>query len=166
MTALAPPAARKKIPWPARSRQRFLLCVLCGSDEVCSSGLCRSCSDAAYHSRTYFGGLNEQVMLERDGCRCRICGEATDIVHHREPGRNDLEWLIAIGAGCHAVVHRLQRLERYLPLLLIELRREQHPEETLEQLNLGLTPAETALTEASHSLSTALRNSALEASRE
>jgi 5-methylcytosine-specific restriction endonuclease McrA len=128
-------AARKKVPWPARSRQRFLHCLICGHEELCSAGLCRHCYDAAYHSETYFGGLKEDV-LERDGGRCRVCAAPTDIVHHRRPGVNDLAWLIAICAGCHAVVHRLQRLDRYLPPLLIELWREQHPASGTEQFPL------------------------------
>lgn len=128
-------ATRKRIPWRRTRRQRFLCCLVCGNPELCSSGLCRACYDAAYHSETYFGGLKEKV-LERDGRRCRACREATDIVHHRKPGVNELEWLITICARCHAVAHRLQRLDRYLPPLLIELWREQHVDPAPEQLQL------------------------------
>jgi 5-methylcytosine-specific restriction endonuclease McrA len=132
MASVAPLlVTREKVPWPAHSRQRFLHCLVCGSEELCSAGLCRSCYDAAYHSESYFGGLKEDV-LERDGHGCRVCGDPTDIVHHRKPGLNEWDWLIAICARCHAVVHRLQQLDR-----LIELWREQHPESAVEQLQLS-----------------------------
>ena len=141
MTASAPAALQtRRVPWPTRSRQRFLLCLVCGSDELCSAGLCRSCYDAAYHSEIYFGGLKEQV-LERDGYCCRVCPTPTDIVHHRKPGLNELAWLITICAACHATVHRLQVLDRYLPPLLIELWREQHPDAPAAQLQFELEPA-------------------------
>jgi hypothetical protein len=130
------PATRKRVPWPRSRRQRFLHCLVCGNPELCSSGLCRACYDAAYHSEAYFGGFKEQV-LERDGHCCQSCGDPTDIVHHRKPGVNDLAWLIAICARCHAVVHRLQRLDRYLPPPLIELWREHHTETGVEQLQLS-----------------------------
>jgi hypothetical protein len=121
------PAARKRVPWLRYSRQRFLGCLVCASEELCSLGLCRRCYDAARHSETHFGGRKEDV-LERDGRRCRVCGAATDIVHHRRPGCNDLAWLTTLCAACHPTVHRLQALDRYLPPPLIELWREQHPE--------------------------------------
>lgn len=136
-SASAPSTERssiRKVPWPAHSPQRFLHCLACGSDALCSSGLCRSCYDAVYHSETYFGGLKEPT-LERDGHCCRVCGDSTGIVHHRKPGVNELDWLIAICARCHAIVHRLERLDRYLPPLLVELWREQHHEDApAEQL--------------------------------
>jgi hypothetical protein len=140
-TAAAPALSRQqpkpqRVPWPARSRQRFLCCLVCSDPELCSSGLCRRCYDAAYHSETCFGGLKEEV-LERDGRRCRACGEPTEIVHHRRPGVNELAWLVAVCARCHAVIHRLEQLDRYLPLALIELWREQHPAARVEQLQLA-----------------------------
>ncbi len=136
MAALATSGLKtKRVPWPRHSRQRFLCCLVCGGEELCSSGLCRSCYDAAYHSETCFGGLKEEV-LERDRHRCCVCETPTEIVHHRKPGLNDLVWLTTICAGCHAVVHRLQRLDRYLPPLLVILWREQHPEAVAEQLPL------------------------------
>jgi hypothetical protein len=132
--------SHRKVSWPAHARQRFLCCLVCGNEELCSSGLCRSCYDTAYHSEIYFGGLKEPT-LKRDGHACRVCGESTGIVHHRKPGVNDLDWLIAICARCHAIVHRLQRLDRYLPPFLIELWREQHAEAAPEQLQLEWSPA-------------------------
>ncbi len=88
------------------------------------------------NSETFFGGRKEDV-LERDGRRGWACGDPTDIVHHRKPGLNDPDWLIAICACCYAVVHRLQRLNRYLLPFLIELWREQHPDADVEQRQLA-----------------------------
>ena len=130
------PVVPRKVPWPAQSLERFLHCLVCGSAKLCSAGLCRSCYDAAYHSESYFGGLKEDV-LERDGHCCRACGVPTGIVHHRKPGLNEIDWLIAICARCYAVVHRLQQLDRYLPPLLVELWREQHADPAAEQLQLA-----------------------------
>ena len=74
----APAVSRKgRVPWPAQSRQRFLLCLVCGSDELCARGLCRSCYEAAHHDDSYFSGCKERV-LARDGQRCRVDGAATE----------------------------------------------------------------------------------------
>ena len=132
-TAAVPGIESTEIPCPRQEQARALLCSVCGSEEVCSGGLCRRCYDIAHHSEAYFGGRKDQV-LARDGRSCRTCGESTSIVHHRKPGCNEIEWLITLCAGCHAVAHRLQRLDRYLPPLLIVLWREQHPDEPFEQL--------------------------------
>ena len=129
----AVPAARKRVPWPRLSTAALLCCLVCESEELCGSGLCPRCCDASCHSETHSAGLKEEV-LERDRCRCRVCGAATDIVHHRKPGRNDLAWLTTLRAACHATMHRLQALDRCLPALLRELWREQHPEAPALQL--------------------------------
>jgi hypothetical protein len=123
----------KRTPWPRHPGERYLCCLVCGNSELCSSGLCRRCYDATHHSGTHFGGLKENI-LERDGGRCRVCDHATQVVHHRQPGLNDPDWLITLCAACHVVAHRLQALDRYLPPLLIELWREQHPEAPVSQL--------------------------------
>ena len=128
--------ARRRVPWPRRFRQRFLCCWVCGGGELCSAGLCRSCYDAAHHSETNFGGHKEAV-LARDGRRCRVCRTGTDIVHHRQPGCHDPAGLLALCAACHATVHRLQALDRYLPPLLLVLWREQHPAAPAGQLQFG-----------------------------
>jgi 5-methylcytosine-specific restriction endonuclease McrA len=80
--------------------------------------LCRSCYDAAYHDDSYFAGAKANV-LARDGHRCRVCGEATNVVHHRRPGCDQEKWLITLCPACHATVERLERLDRYLPPLLL-----------------------------------------------
>ena len=139
MAASAPAVSRKgRVPWPAHSRQRFLLCLVCGSDELCARGLCRSCYDAAHHDDSYFSGCKERV-LARDGRRCRVDGVATEVVHHRKPGVDRDEWLITLCPACHATVERLQQLDRYLPPLLLLLWREQHPaaDDTQLQFDLG-----------------------------
>ncbi|HTF70056.1 MAG TPA: hypothetical protein VK638_46000, partial [Edaphobacter sp.] len=47
------------------------------------------------------------------------------------------KWLITLCPACHATVERLQRLDRYLPPLLLALWREQHPDAG-EQLALEM----------------------------
>lgn len=137
MAASAPAITRRKrVPWPTHYRQRLLHCLVCGSQDLCSSGLCRSCYDAAYHSQLYFGGLKEEV-LDRDGHCCRVCTAATSIVHHRKPGQNEAVWLISLCAACHATITRLRVLDRYLLPFLVALWREQHPVAAVEQLRLA-----------------------------
>jgi hypothetical protein len=139
MAAPAPAAIRKRkrVPWPAHSRQRFLCCLVCASDELCARGLCRSCYDAAYRDESYFSGCKERVLI-RDQRRCRVCGLTAPVVHHRRPGVDRDEWLITLCPACHATVERLQQLDRYLPPLLLELWREQHPQASDAQLQFEL----------------------------
>ena len=128
--------AKRRVPWPLRLPQRFLFSLACGGEEICARGLCRSCYDAAYHDDSYFAGAKANV-LARDGHGCRVCGEATNVVHHRRPGCDQEKWLITLCPACHATVERLQRLDRYLPPLLLALWREQHPDAG-EQLAFAL----------------------------
>jgi hypothetical protein len=73
-------------------------------------------------------GAGVQLILDRDGRRCRACGSAGRLhVHHRKPGVNDRELLITVCAGCHARLHRLAALRAWIPELLIVLWVEQHP---------------------------------------
>ena len=138
MAASAPAvSAKRRVPWPAHARQRFLLCLVCGSDELCARGLCRRCYDAAHHDEAYFSGCKERV-LARDGRRCRVDGAPTDVVHHRQPGVDRDEWLITLCPACHATVERLGQLDRYLPPLLRLLWREQHPEADDAQMQFEL----------------------------
>ena len=116
---------KRRVPWPAHSRQRYLCCLVCFSDELCARGLCRKCYDAAYRDESYFSGCKERV-LARDGRRCRVCSLTTAVVHHRKPGVDQDEWLITLCPACHATVERLQQLDRYLPPLLLQLWREKH----------------------------------------
>lgn len=106
--------------------------------ELCSCGkpsrargLCQSCYFAAWHSEHRFSG-NRILALERDGYRCRVCGEHTNIVHHRR-GDNDLDHLIALCGRCHARVHHLQALTRvWVSELMVDLWAEQHPREPVQ----------------------------------
>jgi hypothetical protein len=68
--AISSRCPRKRIPWPRHSRQRFLSGLVRASEELCGSGLCRSCCEAACRSETHVGGLKEDV-LARDGRRRR-----------------------------------------------------------------------------------------------
>ena len=116
--------------------QPFLLCLLCGADELCARGLCRRCYNSTYHNDNYFDGSKERI-LNRDAYRCRVCSTKTNVVHHRKPGIDDEAWLITLCPACHATVERLQRPDRYLPPLLYTLWREQHPD-LAEQLSFEL----------------------------
>jgi hypothetical protein len=118
---------KRRVPWPRRLPQRFLFCLACGGEEICARGLCRSCYDAAYHDDSYFAGAKTNV-LARDGGSCRVCSAPTNVVHHRRPGCDQEKWLITLCPACHATVERLERVDRYLPPLLLALWREQHPE--------------------------------------
>jgi hypothetical protein len=137
MASAAPSLSpKRRVPWPKRLPQRFLFCLACGSEEICARGFCRSCYDAAYHDDSYFAGAKEQV-LARDGHCCQGCGTVTNVVHHRKPGVDRDEWLITLCPACHATVERLDRPDRYLPPVLLQLWREQHPD-LAEQLALEL----------------------------
>jgi ribosomal protein L44E len=106
--------------------QRVLFCP-CGRGFPFVAGLCRACYRSAAHSRQYFSGLRAEI-LERDSHRCRACGSAGRLhVHHRKPGVNDREWLIAVCAACHARLHRLAALRIWIPEFLVVLWIEQHP---------------------------------------
>ncbi len=82
-------------------------------------GLCRQCYRRRQLSQRAFGGLREAV-LARDGQACRN-------VHHRVPGLNRIDLLVTLCAACHARVHRLGAIRRWLPELLVLLWAELHP---------------------------------------
>ncbi len=69
------------------------------------------------HLRDYFGGNREAVLI-RDAFQCRSCG-AGDVsilhVHHRQPGNSDPDLLITVCSGCHARLHRLASIHRWIP---------------------------------------------------
>lgn len=107
-------------------RQKSLFCPDCGAQPVIA-GLCQPCYARRRHSRIYFAGVRDQV-LARDGYRCQGCGAGNQRpVHHRRPGVHEIEWLVTICPGCHAVIHKLRAHKRWLPIPLLELWREQHP---------------------------------------
>jgi len=86
-----------------------------------------------------YGGLRETV-LDRDGRRCRACPNSERrklCVHHRVPGVSQLELMITLCTGCHAIVERTQIVLVEMTPLLLVLWREKHPEGK-EQLYLPL----------------------------
>ena len=118
--------------------QRAMLCR-CGNPKILAHGLCSTCYTLKRQDDEYFGGLREAV-LERDGHRCRVCNASgrdkrSITVHHRIPGKSVLSLMISLCPGCHAKVHRTKVVLSEMPLLLLILWREQHPEGH-EQTNL------------------------------
>ena len=106
--------------------QRMLFST-CGHGSPFVGGLCRRCYRSLAHSRFRFAGLREEI-LARDGYACRSCGAGNRLhVHHRKPGVNDRELLIAVCAACHARLHRMAALRIWVPEPLIPLWEEQHP---------------------------------------
>ncbi len=102
------------------------LCGPCGTFQVFCGGWCLACYQRRARSRARFGGLRERV-LARDHHQCRVCGDsAWLVVHHRRP-RHAYDNLITLCAACHARLHRLQGMNRWIPRALVELWGEQHP---------------------------------------
>jgi hypothetical protein len=113
-------------PREGNSRQLALFCP-CGALPPLTAGFCKSCYWRSRHSLRFYGGHREEV-LERDGRRCRACGSERWVgIHHRKPGDNHPSFLITVCAGCHAQVHRLLSICKWIPALLVELWVEQHP---------------------------------------
>ncbi len=115
------------------------ICCPCGNDKVLALGLCATCYTLKRQDEEYFGGLRE-VVLERDGYRCRVCDASgrdkrSIIVHHRIPGKSILNLMLSLCPGCHAKIHRTEAVLSAMPPLLLELWREQHPKGH-EQTNL------------------------------
>ena len=102
------------------------LCCPCASLRLFCGGWCQRCYWRRSRSRARFGGLRERV-LARDHHQCRVCStRELLVVHHRQP-RHSWDALITLCAACHARLHRLQGMNRWLPRALAELWREQHP---------------------------------------
>lgn len=111
----------------------------CGRSLRKRGRLCTACYARRRRNRVYFGGLRE-VVYERDRFCCRVCSRSAVRsrslpVHHRRPGISDTRHLITLCPACHAVVHKVLILRRWLPPLLRTLWREQHPGAP-EQLDL------------------------------
>ena len=111
-------------------RQQTLHCP-CGKSKVLALGVCATCYSLRRQDDEHFGGLRE-VVLERDGYRCRVCDASgrdkrSIVVHHRTPGKSVLRLMISLCPGCHAKVHRTKAVLSFMPPLLLQLWREQHP---------------------------------------
>ncbi len=119
----------------------------CGNPKVLALGLCSTCYTLKRQDEEYFGGLREAV-LTRDEHRCRVCGapggrKRSLAVHHRVPGRSELDLMITLCLKHHAMVTRTLVLLQEWPELLRVLWREQHPEaheQTLLNFKLGADP--------------------------
>ena len=102
------------------------LCCPCGSFQLFCRGWCLACYGRRSRSRARFGGLREKI-LARDHHRCRVCGAREWlVVHHRHP-RHTYDSLITLCAACHARLHRLGAIHRWVPEPLLELWAELHP---------------------------------------
>ncbi len=104
----------------------------CGRAKILALGLCSTCYTLKRQDAEHFGGLRE-VVLERDGYRCRVCdasgrGKREIIVHHRVPGKSVLNLMIALCPACHAKIHRTKAALSVMPPLLLKLWREQNPD--------------------------------------
>lgn len=124
-------------------------CCPCGQGKILALGLCATCYSLKRQDEEYFGGLREDV-LRRDGYLCRGCHapgnrKRSIVVHHRRPGDSRMHLMISLCLRCHAIVTRTHWMRRELPVLLLVLWREQHPD-GLEQMMLNfrvlLPPAE------------------------
>lgn len=119
-----------------RTRQRLLFC-LCGAALPATAGLCRPCYRRRQLSRERFGGNRDEV-LARDAHQCQGCGAREQVVvHHRHPGAHEAALLVTLCAACHARLHRLRAVRRWIPPRLLPLWEEQHPGVAM-QLQLDL----------------------------
>ena len=102
------------------------LCCPCGSGDLYRRGRCESCYNRGRRSRARFGGCRERVLV-RDHYLCLICQvSAPLVVHHRTPASRPSA-LITLRRACHARLHRLRAIDRWVPDLLETLWAEQHP---------------------------------------
>ncbi len=110
--------------------QRRMHCP-CGRAKMVAHGLCAVCYALRRQDRKHYAGLREAV-LDRDGRRCRVCDapggrKGSLAVHHRVPGRSELDLMISLCPACHAKVTRTLVMDKGWPPLLVVLWREQHP---------------------------------------
>ena len=111
--------------------QRVMHCP-CGNAKILALGMCATCYTLKRQDEECFGGLRE-VVLERDGYRCRVCDASgrdkrSITVHHRVPGKSTMNLMLALCPACHAKVHRTKAVLSAMPSLLLKLWREQHPQ--------------------------------------
>jgi hypothetical protein len=119
----------------------FPICA-CGALAWCS-GLCRHCYWQAANDRARFGG--KRVLVAGRDRICRGCGGPIEVVHHREDDTVDEGLMAGLCRACHSTAHHLRRVKRYLPPGLLELWREQHPDEPAQE-QLDLAPRRRAVT--------------------
>ena len=119
-----------------RGTQVSLFCP-CGAAFPVRAHLCPACYGSRQHSRACFAGQREAV-LARDQRTCQGCWAtlAHPHVHHRRPGIHDRDHLVTLCAACHARLHKLRAIRRWLPVRLVPLWLEQHPG-VPEQLQFG-----------------------------
>jgi hypothetical protein len=135
---LPDPPALPSLGFSLRAGQARLFCP-CGETRLLCSGLCRRCYARQAHSRRCFAGHREAV-LDRDR-RCCACGAERKLaVHHRRPGLHQRRFLITLCAACHAGVHRLRAMRRWLEPALVPIWHEQHPGAPV-QLQFEWSPA-------------------------
>ncbi len=109
-----------------RQQQQLPLFCPCGDTQLYYCGLCKACYHRRHRDRARFAGRREKV-LARDHHLCRVCGTRTPlVVHHRRPS-NLPAALITLCRACHARLHRLGTIDRWVPDILEELWAEQHP---------------------------------------
>ena len=132
MSAAPTPLARPLERVPRAPAQRVsghepAICP-CGAATAAIAGLCSRCYRARRRSKDRFGG-NREIVLARDEYQCRSCGAGNPRlhVHHRRPGDHQPERLITVCAACHARLHRLAAIRRWIPQALATLWAEQHP---------------------------------------
>ena len=107
-------------------KMQLSLCCPCGSPELYRRGLCETCYNRRRRDRARFAGRREKV-LSRDRRLCRVClADEPLVVHHRRPS-NRPSALITLCRSCHARLHRLRAIDRWVPADLEELWAEQHP---------------------------------------
>jgi HNH endonuclease len=121
--------------------QRSMYCR-CGNEKILAHGLCATCYTLKRQDEEYFGGLREAV-LKRDGYCCRVCGASgrrkrSIVVHHRVPGRSELNLMISLCPRCHAKVGRTRVVLTEMTPVLLVLWREQHPD-AHEQVMIDFT---------------------------
>jgi len=97
---------RKRSGSVKHGMQRFMPCR-CGRERVLANALCATCYTLKRQDEEYFGGLRE-VVLERDGYCCRVCGTSgrhkrSITVHRRVPGKSVLHLMISL---CPAAMPR------------------------------------------------------------
>ena len=118
-------------------KKQIPLCCPCGELELYRRGLCQVCYHRRRRSRSRFSGRREEI-LARDRHLCRVCRARYPlVVHHRRPS-NLSSTLITLCRGCHARLHQLRTINRWVPDMLVELWAEQHPGRP-RQLQLALS---------------------------